>query len=601
MTTVSRALRGSMRFRDSMQAAINDLETGRSRQVVLGILVLLITLGGLFVHGKHTFRGLRGPEAMENAQLARNLSRGQGFRTQCLRPADFWYARTQAAKTYSVHAHPDMRRPPGFPVLLAAVFSVTNPRFECVPNSGIFEPDWTAVAMSCIVLTALTAVLVFALAALLFDYRIGALAFALFVFTESVLDASLSGTGDALAMMLSVAGTILVILAARKLASADPGWTGWLYVIGAGFVVGWGILTDGFLLGFALGLPVVLVRAAQGVRRWMAPGLFVIVICATVGPWFIRNVQVSGDVVGPASLGAVEGTVLAADGSLQRSVEPAYNRLAVSRVVQRKLGRAIVDGYEADLPGLGSGLVAVFFLVSLFCPLLQPRVNDLRWGVLLGLVWMLAAGALGGPGGDRRCMALLPHVIIFGGVFFIAVTDRETLTATGMRSLLVVLFVVLTAWPGLSRSLRASRETYPPYYPPFIRYVCASLGRGEVLCTDIPWAAAWYGDCTSILLPSSLADFKVLHQQRGPFAALYLTQETRRRNDSEGLGRPGVSPWSAVLDGVIPDDFPLEHGVFLPPDTKDQLFLADRLRWPVHEPTGLAEDEVEIRYDETSP
>jgi hypothetical protein len=583
---------------DSVQAVVNALETGRGRQIILGVLVGAITLGSLFVHGKHTFRGLSEPEAMEHAQLARNLARGNGFRTQCLRPVDFWYTRTKAGKEYAANSYPDIRSAPGFPVLLAGVFSVVNPRQEPSSGAGIYDADWRVVAMTCIVLTTITAALVFVLGTLLFDYRIGVLAFMLFVFTKSVLDASLSGTADALATMLSVSATILAVCSAQRLASRAPGRMWVLYVVAAGLMTGLAVLTDHALLWLALGISFMMGRAADGRRRWLATIVFVVVLCMALAPWFVRNVQVSGSVAGPASLHLLEGSGVAEDEALQRSVEPVYNKLALRGAMAQKLRDGLVKSYDLDLRLLGNGLVLSFFLVSLFCPLLQPRANDLRWGVLIGVLFLLGVGAAVGTRGGRLFSSVLPHAIVFASVFFMGVTDREPLVGSGVRSLLVGLFVVLTALPGVFSILRGPRETYPPYYYPFVQYVCSNLKADEILCTDIPWATAWYGDRTSVLLPRSIKDFEVLHEAQGPFAGLYLTQETQRQVANRPWGSMMLRDWLPVADGVVPEGFPLQHGVFLPPGRTDQLFLADRARWPERKPSGLAEDETEVRYRE---
>ena len=581
---------------DSVQAVVNALETGRGRQVVLGGLVLVITLGFLFVHGKQTFRGLSEPEAMENAQLARNLARGHGFRTQCLRPVDFWYTRTKAGREYAPNSHPELRRAPGFPVLLATVFCLVKPRFDASAVPGVYAPDWQVVAMTCIVLTTITAALVFVLGALLFDYRIGMLAFIVFVFTESVLKGSVSGTADALAMMLSVVATILILLTARQLASRNSGWTWILYVTASGLAVGLAVLVDHALLWLALGLPYVVIRSSDGSRRWASVAVSAVVVCMTVGPWVVRNMEVSGSIVGPSTLSVLEGSLVAEEESLQRSVEPVYNKLAVRDAIEGKLRQGIVQSYDVDLRVLGNGLVISFFLVSLFCPLLQPRANDLRWGAVMGLLCMVGVGALVGTRDGRLFGSLLPHVIVFAAVFFMGVTDRDPLVESGGRTLLIILFVVLAALPGVFNLLRGPRSTYPPYYPPFIQYVCANLDADEILCTDIPWAAAWYGDRTSVLLPRSIGDFEVLHSKHTRFGGLYLTQATQGRAGKAGAGSEMFRCWMPVRDGVVPEGFPLQHGVFLPPGRTDQLFLTDRVRWSERRSSGLAEDEAEVRY-----
>jgi len=586
---------------DLVQSVVNVIETGRGRRVVIGALVVVLTLTVLYLHGRHTFHGLWEPEAMENAQLARNFAQGKGFTTQCLRPVDFWYTQTHAGKTYDRHKHPDIRRPPGFPALLAAVFAGVKPRFTVQLRPGMHKPDWRIIARLCIVLTAITAVLVFVLGTILFDARVGALGYFLFLLMESVLDASLSGTGDALAMLLSTAAAIAAVLGARWMAAERSAWTWAPCIAGAGALAGAGILTDYALLVLVPALVVVIGFGVAGTRRWRAISLFTLTVCLTAAPWFVRNVTVSGSVAGPGALALLEGSVVAGEGDLQRSVKPVYNRLRLQRALWAKLRAGVADAYDVDLRTMGNGILVCFFLVSLFYPLLDPTGNRLRWGAALSLALLVGAGALYGTRGGRVFNAFLPHVILFGTAFFLGALDREGLAETGLRGLLIALLIVLTGLPAAFRLAPGLREPYPPYYPAFVKFVCENLQKDEALCTDIPWASAWYGERTSVLLPRTIEDFEKLHGERGPFAALYLTEATQRRVREFGPDSEVARSWTPVLSGVVPEGFPFREGVFLPPGRSDQLFLADRVRWREWSPSGLAEDDADVRYEGNGP
>ena len=53
-------------------------------RIMLAILISGICLFNLFI----TYRGLDQPEAMDQAQIARNVAQGRGFTSQFLRPID---------------------------------------------------------------------------------------------------------------------------------------------------------------------------------------------------------------------------------------------------------------------------------------------------------------------------------------------------------------------------------------------------------------------------------------------------------------------------------------------------------------------------------
>src|SRR4051812_43118118 len=73
------------------------IETGTLVRRSLFILVLvLLTLGNLFA----LFKGLDSPQAMDQAQIAREIARGNGFSTKMIRPVAYY----QASKAQVSHS-----------------------------------------------------------------------------------------------------------------------------------------------------------------------------------------------------------------------------------------------------------------------------------------------------------------------------------------------------------------------------------------------------------------------------------------------------------------------------------------------------------------
>ena len=76
----------------------SQLDTGIIIRRSLFLLILIIlTLGNLFV----LFRGLNSPQAMDQAQIAREIASGNGFTTKFIRPVAYeqasgWHERHPA-------------------------------------------------------------------------------------------------------------------------------------------------------------------------------------------------------------------------------------------------------------------------------------------------------------------------------------------------------------------------------------------------------------------------------------------------------------------------------------------------------------------------
>lgn len=103
------------------------------------------------------------------------------------------------------------------------------------------------------------------------------------------------------------------------------------------------------------------------------------------------------------------------------------------------------------------------------------------------------------------------------------------------------------------------------------------LDEDEVLCTDIPWATAWYGDRRSVLLPANIKDFFDINDFRHRISGLYFTTETRDLPYVRTLMSGPYMTWFPLFGGRIPMDFPLQDATLL--HQQDQLFLTDRPRW----------------------
>ncbi len=97
------------------------------------------------------------------------------------------------------------------------------------------------------------------------------------------------------------------------------------------------------------------------------------------------------------------------------------------------------------------------------------------------------------------------------------------------------------------------------------------------MCTDMPWATAWYGSRTSLLLPTTIDEYYEINDYMRRISGLYFTTLTRDREYVRTLLTGPYRTWFPLLEGRIPSDFPLTQG--FPLSNLDQLFLTDRQRW----------------------
>ena len=109
----------TLSLRQRLEGAL-ALDEGRRVSVPL-LLGVAVVAGASWL----LFRGdlpwiLSSGDAFEYAEMARRLSRGEGFTTGVVYPAELWLGADAS--------HPAVKFPPGWPVLLSGVFRVAGPQ-----------------------------------------------------------------------------------------------------------------------------------------------------------------------------------------------------------------------------------------------------------------------------------------------------------------------------------------------------------------------------------------------------------------------------------------------------------------------------------------
>src|ERR1041384_559649 len=74
----------------SIQGILHSMELGGAAKYVKMFLFVLAVFVLLLIYQSNQFRGLESAEAMDQAQLARNIFRGKGFTTDFVRPFSMW-------------------------------------------------------------------------------------------------------------------------------------------------------------------------------------------------------------------------------------------------------------------------------------------------------------------------------------------------------------------------------------------------------------------------------------------------------------------------------------------------------------------------------
>ena len=85
----------------------SQLDTGIIiRRSLFFLILIILTLGNLFV----LFQGLNSPQAMDQAQISREIARGNGFTTKFIRPVAYDQAQKAQNSTVSFVGFQDTER-----------------------------------------------------------------------------------------------------------------------------------------------------------------------------------------------------------------------------------------------------------------------------------------------------------------------------------------------------------------------------------------------------------------------------------------------------------------------------------------------------------
>ena len=596
-----------MATENTIQTAVWQIELGRGKKVLQWLVLVLVAVALGLVYTASQFRGLEKREAIDMAQLARNIARGQGFTTYLIRPLSLWQLR-QFTNDHEqrLMQHPDLCNPPLYPLALAGLFKLMPARvFDFDSKSErVYAPErWVILPFDQICLL-LSLLLVYFWARQLFDQRVALTAGLLLLFSDTLWSYAVSGLPTNFLMLLSLLAVYCLFLADRRLNPPEIPKT---EQAGVGQLearpprsprVGHLILASAVLLGLCfltrylsafLIVPMAIYasRIMRGRRSGLWALVYVFVFLVVITPWLVRDYRVSGSVLGVAKYQIV------GDEALPRSYRPNLGgAYSIRPMLSRFLVRA--RGLSTDsLKQIGSDYFIFFFAVGLLYAFRRRDVTRLRLAVLGALACAVFGMALIGTPpeqnspdvhGGNLLVLFLPLVAVYGVAFFYLLLDRIPFRIRLTRAAAVTAFALLNLAPMIFTLLppRRGPYPYPPYISPVTRMVAQWFGQKDVGVSDLPWAMAWYGDRRTIWLPTTIDDFNDLHDFAPPkgvsVSFLMLTPYMLNQPMQTGVTKGQYKGWAAVMHGQLPQTFPLRAATLLPPDN-DQILLADKVRW----------------------
>jgi hypothetical protein len=561
----------------SIQATVHKLEHGWWRQWVLVGVLLAAIAGNLFLwfFWQSGFIGLSHPRAFEQAVIARELARGNGFSTKIIRPAEFWiFEKNKGA--YPVERIPDTYHAPLWPAVVAPFVWLARGTWAMTEKEIAYPSDkiMAAVATAFFLLSVLVS---YFTAKRIFDRRLALLAMGLLLLCDLLWQFSMTALPQMLMLFLfscaahcyfraieahcyqhpllarpaeegeeealptaappplpgdAAVPPPLPVEGDAPLAAPAPGddapvspveklprwlrsplpWLG-LSAVFFGLLA----LTHALTVWIFVGALIFTLLYFRPIGRGAAIMLGIFLVLFT--PWMVRNHKVCGSPVGVAwysGLYQIRGT----ESSIMRSSDPPLTDVSPG-LFRNKVQTQTIEQFARIYGLLGSIVVAPLFFVALLHLFKRRETAVFRWCILV--MWLAAVLGMSVFGLDEQTfrandlhVLFIPLLTFYGLAFALVLWSRLEINIPLIRVGFVTLLFLISAIPFLTTLISnvkapSRRVQWPPYVPPWIAILGTWTEPKEVIMSDMPWAVAWYADRTSLWLPMTVADYTALN------------------------------------------------------------------------------------------
>lgn len=497
---------------------INLPRPAYSLALSLSFYALLVVVSLIQVFG--IFRGLSSATGMDQAQIAREISRGNGFHTKLVRPYA-WQQMILAGKNPAPTQLQDTCQPPVQPLIWSLVFKALEKHsaFEPATGSAMYLLDRVIGCLGAIWLL-LTIGLTHFTMRRLFDDKVALFTSLVLILCQPLWEVAVSGSPQALVMLWTAAGFWCFSHAVERSSAELPAW---LPLAGVSLACGLLALTHWMALWIVTGF---LFATAMVMKRRSVSVLFTAAFPALcLAGWCLRNHAVCGDALGAAKATFQSLLVYGGDEALHRDFVLMNPAVAVDSLF-RKLALNFQTQWQNSFLHLLGILPAFVFFFALMHRFRRPEVGAVRWS--LASLWIFTAAGMAMLGlnsdqadeNDLYC-ALVPAMTGFGTAMLAMFWARLNLESGWFwrQHGYAVIAITISAMPMFSKlptalrvgiAFRGQLAQWPPYLPDRIARLTKFVSDKEILFSDAPWAVAWYADRPCVWMPVARQQFPLM-------------------------------------------------------------------------------------------
>ena len=540
------------------------------RRSLFFLILIILTLGNLFT----LFKGLNAPHAMDQAQIAREIARGNGFTTKLIRPVAYQQAEKAEKRSVSLLGFQDTYHSPLNPLLNAAVLKLIgaddSDAWQMGENEMVYPLDRVIATVS--TLFFLMAIGVnYLLISRIFDAKIAGVCAILMLFCETFWNYSLSGLPQMLMLLLFSCGIYFVY---RAVEAAAEGRIAMTPAIIAGIFFTLLALTHWMTVWLALGY---IIFAAVAFRPRGIVGISVLALLIVPAVFvMLRNQGITGSPFGTAFLTLYNGLGNGSEVSVMRNIDLTAEPLVLDGLISKILRTTLIQATDI-IPFLGGIIVAPLFFLALLHPFKRKAIANFRWAILL--MWVSTAfglaffGVSTKPLDPNQLHLLFAPIMTAYGLAFVSIlwSRLDFVASTPMlRNVHHMVIIVICALPlvlslpmkvrvGMHLRDRGGVPHWPPYYAPALNSKSSGLKgwvkKDQVVFSDQPWAVAWYADRVSIWLPPTRDGFNKLEtvaaDLQTPCAGILISPSSHGSGPISEVVESYKDFASLVLDGRI--------------------------------------------------
>jgi 4-amino-4-deoxy-L-arabinose transferase-like glycosyltransferase len=498
-----------------------------SRKWLLTFTLILGPLLLLALYCKVVYAGLISLDALDYAQIGRNISAGHGMVTYVLRPL----ALTHGS---NVLRQPDVTHGPLFPFLLAVAFGAAGARDAVASGvSGLFY--------------LLTVPLLYALGLRVFNRTVGVIAAAAFALSGLTLQYAVSGLPITLYTFLITALFLaLYNLAAGKKGQAEssdaPLSTMLLLLIGV--LTGLLYLTDPIFIWV---VPIICLSVffICGPNRRMSVIKFLLPLGVLMLPWMARNFVLTGNpIFGLRGVELWMGTDHHFPGGMAYSLSSedfprgAYMLPSVFKKILVGL-----NGFISTLPMISDAWILAFLIPCLLFGYTSRAATMLRRTTIFSAVALLV-GMLCFRVEMTLFTCLVPAMLIFS-VAYLTHLLRQAQLSPSSTWMVGGLLGITILYPLVSQMFLDEKMHGIPEAS-----AAKAMGKmmppQEAILSDHPEVAAWYADRPAIQLPAIDDRVADIRSQFPTTRWLFLTPSARLQSAQWQVLYDQCQRWNVV-------------------------------------------------------